>query len=210
MAKSWPSHLLLLVELLFLHPSLGGARFFHSSVGWCCLPSPPPSSGAPLSPLLLCGASLPLPSLGGVLGGATFPLSSVGWCRLASFVRCCCVLPFPFAWCCLPSHPLGGAAFSPSAVWVLLCLLLLWAVLRFSSPSSWCCLPSPPSLSEAAFSPSSVWWCFLSSPSSLGGAAFSPSSAGRCCFTFSFFEWCFGWGYFSLLFCWVVPLGLPL
>ena len=77
-------------------------------------------------------------------------------------------------------------------------------------PSLWCCLPSPPSLSEAAFSPSSVWWCFISSPSSLGGAAFSPSSAGRCCLTFSFFGWCFGWGYFFLLFCWVVPLGFPL
>ena len=76
-------------------------------------------------------------------------------------------------------------------------------------PSSWCCLPSP-SLSEAASSLSSVWWCFISSPSSLGGAAFSPSFAGRYCLTFSFFGWCFGWGYFSLLFCWVVPLGLPL
>ena len=123
---------------------------------------------------------------------------------MASFVGCCCVLPSPFAWCCLASLPFGGAAFSPSAVWVLLCLLLL----RFSSPSSWCCLPSPPSLSEAAFSPSSVWWCFISSPSSLGGAAFSPSSAGRCGLTFSFFGWCFGWCYFSLLFCWVVLLGL--
>ena len=63
-------------------------------------------------------------------------------------------------------------------------------------------------MSEAAFSPSSVWWCFISSPSSMGGAAFSPSSAGRCCLTFSFFGWCCGWGYFSLLFCCVVPLGL--
>ena len=125
------------------------------------------------------------------LGGATFPLSSVGWCRLASFVGCCCVLHSPFAWCCLPSPPLGGAAFSPSAVWVLLCLLLLWAVLRFSSPSSWCCLPSPPSLSEAAFSLFSVWCCFISSPSSLGGATFSSSSVGRYCLTFSFFGWCF-------------------
>ena len=120
------------------------------------------------------------------LGGTTFPLSSIGWCRLASFVGCCCVLSSPFAWCCLASHPFGGAAFSPSAVWVLLCLLLLWAVLRFSSPFAWCCLPSLP----------------------LGGAAFSSSSAARCCLTFSFFGWCFGRGYFSLLFCWVVPLGL--
>ena len=114
------------------------------------------------------------------MGGATFPFSSVGWCRLASFVRCCCVLHSPFAWCCLPSLPFGGAAFSPSAVWVLLCLLLLWAMLRFSSPSSWCCLPSPPSLSEAG--------CFLPF------------------FCFLFLWWC----YFSLLFCWVVLLGLSL
>ena len=143
-------------------------------------------------PLLLEGAALPSLSLGGVFGWGYFSLLFC-WVVLLGPLRWV-VLRYsfsPLAWCCLPFPPFGGAAFSPSAVRVLLCLLLLWEVLRSSSPPSWCCLPSPPSLSEAAFSPSSVWWCFIFSPSSLGGAAFSPSSAGRCCLTFSFFGWCF-------------------
>ena len=142
---------------------VGCCCFLHSPSSWCCLPSPP--WVRLFSPLLLFG------------------------CCFASFFGRCCVFSSLSSWCCLPSPPfLSEAAFSHSSVWVLLCLLLLWAVLRFSSFSSWCCFPS---LSEAAFSPSSVWWCFISSPSSLGGAAFSPSSAGRYCLTFSFFGWCF-------------------
>ena len=121
---------------------------------------PPPSlGGVALFPILLCGCCLlslssffcwkVLPYLLFLWivfsGGATFPLSSVGWCRLASFVGCCCVLPSPFAWCCLPSPPLGGAAFPLLFSWVVLLGLLRWVVLRCSL--SFCVvLPSPPSL----------------------------------------------------------------
>ena len=163
--------------------------------------------GSFLSPLLLGGASLPLHSLDGVFWvGLFFPCLQLGGASWPPSLGAVAFCPLPFAWCCLASPPFGGT--SP---------LLLFGCCFASSFSGRCCvfplllrgaafLP-PPSLSEAAFSPSSVWWCFIS-PSSLGGAAFSPSSAGRCSLTFSFFGWCFGWGYFSLLFCWVVPLGL--
>ena len=122
-------------------PPLNGDAFPPSSVGWCCLPSPPSLSaffclvvlhffsfffGWGCFLPLFCWKVLPyLLFLWMVfLGGTTFPFSSVGWCRLASFVGCCCVLHSPFAWCCLPSPPFGGAAFSLLFSWVVLLGLL--------------------------------------------------------------------------------------
>ena len=85
---------------------------------------------------------------------------------LLPFGRCCC-FSFSFWWCCLPSPPLSGAAFSSSFVgW---CWFLFCGFAVFPSPVWWCCLPSPP-LGGAIFPLSSVGWCCLSPPS-LGGVA---------------------------------------
>ena len=78
----------------------------------------------------------------------------------------------------------------PLAVWVLLCLLLLWAVLRCSL-SFFVVLSSFPSFLQVGL---------LCPLLLLGGVSLSLHSL----------DGVFGWDYFSLLFCWVVPLGLPL
>ena len=164
-------------------------------------------------PLLPEGTALPSLSLGGVLGGATFPFSSVGWCCLASFVGWCCVIPsLLFAWCCLPSPPFGGAAFSPSSVKEPLGLLR-WLVMRCSLsffvvlPSfpfffGWGCFLTPLLLEGAALpclslggvasgplsfcvvlpSFSPFWWCCFLSPLLLGGVAWPLSLNGVALF----------------------------
>ena len=78
-----------------------------------------------------------------LLGGAAWSLASVGGVAIS--------LSFGVV---LPSFP---SSVPPLFCWVvLLGLLLLWVVLRFSSPLAWCCLLSPP-----AFPLSSVGWCCL-------------------------------------------------
>ena len=169
---------------------LGGATFPFSSVGWCRLAS-------------LFGWCCVWPSL--LLRGAAFLLtllvvllslsSSLGWCRLASFVGCCCVLHSPFAWCCLPSSPFGGAAFSPSSVWVPLGLLR-WLVMRCSL-SFFVVLPSFPFFfGWGCFLPLFCWkvlpyllflwvvfWVgLLFNSLLLGGAAWPPSLSGVALF----------------------------
>ena len=137
-------------------------------------------------PLLLEGAALPSLSLGGVLGGATFSFSSVGVVPLGLPLWVVLRLALsPFAWCCLPSPPFGGAAFSLLFSWVLLCLLLLWAVLRFF----------PLLLRGAAFL-SLLPWVGLVSLSLLCWVVLS---------TFSSFRW----GCFPSLFCWLVQPSFP-
>ena len=241
-------------------PSLGGARFSplfcwvvlstFSSFRWGCFPSLfcwlvlpsflPPSGGAPLVPLfcwvvLLClplwvvlrlalssfaWCCLPSPPL----GGAAF-----GWCRLASLFRWCCVWPslllrgaafLLHIWVWLLSPPLllegaalpslslggvlGGATFPFSSV--------EWC--RLASLFGWCCVWPSLLLRGAAFLsllpwvglvslPSSVGWCCPPSPP-LGGDAFPPSSVGWCCLPSP----PLGGAAFSLLFPWVVLLGL--
>ena len=116
-------------------------------------------------------------------------MSSVGWCRLVSsfLLGGVAVIPSPVWRCCLPSPPLGGAAFSPVFCWVVLlgfhpsmggvavfslsCLVLLGLLLLLG------------------------WWgCFVPRLQ-LGGVA---------SFAFS------GWGGVPLLFSWVVLLGFLL
>ena len=230
-----------------------------SSVGWCWLASSSSFGWCTgwicfLPCLLLGGAALPPPPLGGVLGGYAFslvfcwvvlvglllisvvywvdllsPLSSVGWCCFASssfgwctgwicFLPCLLLggaaLPPPPLWICFlpclllggagwPPPPLGGvlggSAFSLVFCWVvLLCLLLLWVVywVDLLSPLSsvgWCCFAS------SSFGWCTGWICFLPCLL-LGGAAWPPPPLGGV----------LGGSAFSLVFCWVVLVGLLL
>ena len=134
-----------------------------------------------LSPLLLLGgASLPLHSLDGVFGWDYFsllfcwvvPLGLPLWVVLRYSLS-------PFAWCCLPSHPFGGAAFSLLFCWVVLLGLLRWAVLRCSLSF---CVVSP------SF-PSFLGWGCVSLPSSVGWCCLA-SFVGWCCVIPSLFAWC--------------------
>ena len=107
---------------------LGGNAFPPSSVGWCCLPSPPPSGGAPFVPLFCWVVPLGLLHLWGyfsLLFCWVVPLGLPLWVVLRLALS-------SFAWCCLPSPPLGGAAFPLLFSWVVLLGLLRWVVLRYS------------------------------------------------------------------------------
>ena len=163
-------------------PPLGGVAFLLSfgvvlpsfSFGWARVFNLPcwvvllsfPSFGVGLrSTSLRLGGAAWFPPLGGVaflslpVGSGAFLTSSVGWCCLVpSPLGWCCIATLFFAWCSLPFPPLGWDCVPPLFSWVLLCLLLLWAVLLFQSP-----------FSGPAFS--SFWWGGLPSPP-LGGAAF--------------------------------------
>ena len=76
----------------------------------------------------------------------------------------------------LPSFHFFGRGYVPLLFcWVvLLGLLLLWVVLRFSSPLAWSCLPSPPLGVGCVPTPSSDEWCCLVSYFGRGGVAVSP------------------------------------
>ena len=125
-----------------------------------------------------------LHSLFALLWGAVF-LSSFSWVVLLGFLLpslgSVAVFSFSFWRCCLPSQPLGGAAF----------LLFSWAVLRCFSYFGWSCLVS---------SSSSFGWCCLVFPSPffcvvlpslpLFGWRFLPCLVGWCCLVSFFFGWC--------------------
>ena len=86
------------------------------------------------------------------------PSPSSGLCYLASSV---------FWWCCLPRHPLGGAAFLPL-------------------PCGWCCLPLL-SWGGAAVPP--LWCCVFYSPLA-GGAALRCLPSCVVMSSSAFLGWC--------------------
>ena len=123
-----------------------------------------------------------------------------------------------FWWCCLPTRPLGGFAFTPFPLWaVLLWVVLLsplgwccflppvgwwctppWEWVLLPSPAACCCLPPPPRpMRRVAFS-SSFFWVVLLSSASLGWCCLFLSTwheinldnlIGGCWFP-SFLGWC--------------------
>ena len=154
---------------------------------FACLPSFPSSCGWSSSfPLLLGGAALPPPPLGGVACSLLL-LRGAAFLPLLLWVGLPCP-PSSVGWCCV-----GGVAFSPS---------LWWRVLLFFSPPiggvvpvTWSCLAS-------------FGWC-LPSPPSLGGAPLSLFC--RVVLRCLLLLWVTFWvGLFSLVFLWVVLLGLLL
>ena len=139
----------------------------------------------------------------------SFPWSGVAFPPSSSFVGGVVVFPSPFAWCCLPSPPLGSGAFPLSSVgWcclvscsflyffqkqvVLLFFLLLLMVLpSFASRGLWCLSPLFCKAVLLGFL-LPLEWC--------------------CCLSFSFCRCCLpspplGGGASLHLFCWVVLLG---
>ena len=190
---------------------------------WCRLPFPPSWSGARFSPLF-CWVVLStfssfrwgcFPSLFCWLVLPSFP-SSFGWGTFCP--------PLLLGGAALPPPSLGGAAFFlsffvvlPSFPSFLECLLLFGGA-AFLLLLLWVGLLSPPLLLEGAALPS------LSLGGVLGGTTFPFSSVGWCRLA-SLFGWCCVWpslllrgaaflllllggAAFSLLFSWVVPLGL--
>ena len=142
--KSQPQPFLFLLVLLLCFPS---------PFAWCCLPSPPVSGATFLPLLLFClggaawfssifGCCCPFFSFSFCVVFPSIPSSGwscfssllFGWVVLLGLLLLWPVLLFhlPCRWCCLPSLPLGGAAFPPVFCWVvLLGFLLLWVVLPF-------------------------------------------------------------------------------
>ena len=148
-----------------LPPPLGGV-VPHPSL-WCYLPSPPSFKWGSFVPFFCWVVLLCLFILGRCfLGGTTFPSLLLG--RLVSLWVVLRLALSPFAWCCLPSHPFGGAAFSPSLGGARFSPLFCWVVLStFSSFGRG--FPSPLLLGGVAW------------PPSLGGVALFPLYFARCC-----------------------------
>ena len=126
--------LLLWVELFFPLSSVAWCRLVSSFCGWCCCFS--------FSCLVVLSSS----SFGWDCFFPRLLLGGAAWSPPPFFSHVA-LFPSPVRWCCLPSPPLGEAAFTLSSV--------RWCCL-VSSSFGWCCV-SPLLLRGAAFISSFTW-----------------------------------------------------